>query len=130
MADGSSVLIAAKGTTTVRIYAKLLISSDSSVTSSMKFTEGTTTDLLKLSGLFIVDANNIKVLMFSTTTKITSIASIDFSALSITYLKKLPAITTSVYLGKFVSADKFYIAVGYSTSIFNIATSTTISTKN
>ena len=68
--------------------------------------------------------------MFSTTTKITSIASIDFSVPSITYLKKLPAINTDVYLGKFVSADKFYIAVGYSTSIFNIATSTTISTKN
>ena len=123
MPDGSSVLIAATGTDIDRIYAKLLISSDSSVTSSMKFTEGTTTDLLKLSGLFIVDANNIKVLMFSTTTKITSIASIDFSALSITYLKKLPAITTSVYLGKFVSADKFYIAVYYSYGIFNIATS-------
>ena len=111
MADGSSVLIAAKGTTTVRIYAKLLISSAGSVTSSMKFTEGTTTDLLKLNGLFIVDANNIKVLMFSTT-KITSIASIDFSALSITYLKKLPASTyNNVFLGKFVSADNFYIAV-------------------
>ena len=128
MADSSSVLIAATGTATNRIYAKLLISSAGSVTSSMKFTEGTTTDSLKLSGLFIVDANNIKVLMFSTTTKITSIASIDFSVPSITYLKKLPAINTDVYLGKFVSADKFYIAVCDSTSIFNIATSTTITT--
>ena len=112
MPDGSSVLIAATGTTTDRIYAKLLISSAGSVTSSMKFTEGTITDSLRLSGLFIVDANQIKVLMFSTTTKITSIASIDFSALSITYLKKLPASTIiNVFLGKFVSADKFYIAV-------------------
>ena len=132
MPDSSSVLIAATGTSANRIYAKLLISSAGSVTSSMKFTEGTTTDSLKLSGLFIVDANNIKVLMFSTTTKITSIASIDFSALSITYLKKLPAaITTDVYLGKFVSADKFYIAVYYSQRIFNIPIppqTTTIST--
>ena len=112
MADGSSVLIAATGTAIDKIYAKLLISSAGSVASSIKFTEGTTTDSLTLSGLFIVDANNIKVLMFSTTTKITSIASIDFSFPSITYLKKLPASTnTSVYLGKFVSGDKFYIAV-------------------
>ena len=86
MPDGSSVLIAATGTDIDRIYAKLLISSDSSVTSSMKFTEGTITDSLRLSGLFIVDANNIKVLMFSITTGITSIASIDFSIPSITYL--------------------------------------------
>ena len=128
MPDGSSVLIAATGTATDRIYAKLLISSAGSVTSSMKFTEGTTTDSLRLSGLFIVDANQIKAIMISTTTKITSIASIDFSVPSITYLKKLPAITTDVYLGKFVFADKFYIAVGYSTSIFNIATSTPITT--
>lgn len=129
MADGSSVLIAATGTATDRIYAKLLISSAGSVTSSMKFTEGTTTDPLTLSGLFIVDANNIKVLMFNTTTKITSIASIDFSVPSITYLKKLPASTyNNVFLGKFVSADKFYIVVYYSTSIFKIPTSTTIST--
>ena len=50
--------------------------------------------------------------MFSTTTFITSIASIDFSIPSITYLEKLPAITgTPVYIGKFVSADKFYIGV-------------------
>ena len=66
--------------------------------------------------------------MWSTSTLKTSIASIDFSALSITYLKKLPAINTDVYLGKFVSDDKFYIAVKYSNSIFNIATSTPIST--
>ena len=129
MPDGSSVLIAATGTTTNRIYAKLLISSAGSVTSSMKFTEGTTTDLLKLNDLFIVDANQIKAIMISTTTKITSIASIDFSVPSITYLKKLPASTNNnVFLGKFVSADKFYIAVCDSTSIFNIATSTTITT--
>ena len=131
MADGSSVLIAATGTSANRIYAKLLISSAGSVTSSMKFTEGTITDSLRLSGLFIVDANQIKALMISTTTKITSIASIDFSVPSITYLKKLPAITTDVYLGKFVSADKFYIAVYYSQRIFNIPIppqTTTIST--
>ena len=110
--DGSSVLIAATGTATDRLYAKLLISSAGSVTSSIKFTEGTTTDSLKLSGLFIVDANQIKVLMFSYSTGITSIASIDFSVPSITYLNKLPASTNIyVFLGKFVSADKFYIAV-------------------
>ena len=116
MPDGSSVLIAATGTTTVRIYAKLLISSAGSVTSSMKFTEGTTIESLKLNGLFIVDANQIKVLMFSTNTYITSIASIDFSVPSITYLNKLPVMTSygstvSVNLGKFVTADKFYILV-------------------
>ena len=49
--------------------------------------------------------------MFSKTTYITSIASIDFSVPSITYLRKLPAITSTVLLGKFLSADKFYIAV-------------------
>ena len=124
MPDGSSVLIAATGSATNRIYAKLLISSAGSVASSIKFTEGTTTDSLTLSGLFIVDANQIKALMFSTSTSITSIASIDFSVPSITYLKKLPAsTTTSVNLGKFVSGDKFYIAVYYSYGIFNIATS-------
>ena len=49
--------------------------------------------------------------MYSTTTFITSIASIDFSVPSITYFTKLPAINVIVKLGKFVSADKFYIAV-------------------
>ena len=130
MPDSSSVLIAATGTAIDRIYAKLLISSAGSVASSIKFTEGTTTDSLTLSGLFIVDANQIKALMFSTSTSITSIASIDFSVPSITYLKKLPASTnTNVFLGKFVSADKFYIAVYYSKRIYNIPTSTDIFTQ-
>ena len=66
--------------------------------------------------------------MFSLTTRITLIASIDFSVLSITYLLKLPAISTNVFLGKFVSADKFYIAVLSSKSIYNIPTSTNIFT--
>ena len=66
--------------------------------------------------------------MFSKTTYITSIASIDFSVPSITYLRKLPAITSTVLLGKFVSADKFYIAVYYSKSIYNIPPSTEIFT--
>lgn len=51
--------------------------------------------------------------MFSTTTFITSIASINFSVPSITYLRILPAlsININVSLGTFVSANKFYIGV-------------------
>ena len=64
--------------------------------------------------------------MFSTATFITSIASIDFNLLSITYLMKLPSMDQWVFLGKFVSADKFYIALYTSTVIWNISTPTTI----
>lgn len=49
--------------------------------------------------------------MFSTTTFITSIASINFSVPSITYLRILPALSIDVSLGTFVSANKFYIGV-------------------
>ena len=65
--------------------------------------------------------------MYSTATFITSIASIDFNLSLITYLKKLPANSDDLYLGKFVSANKFYIAVYCTTFIKNISTSTTIS---
>lgn len=44
--DATSVLIVVTGTTTNRIYAKLVISSAGIVTSSMQLTENTPSDLI------------------------------------------------------------------------------------